>query len=100
VLRLPFLQLRNDQNQVVDVDYVVADLWQMQQYQPAFRSERGYLLDLLPRLDQLLTSNQYGLIGLKDGVVLLQRGQPSPPDLLTAWKELQRSYEAGLGDRD
>lgn len=97
ILRLPFLQLRNDQNQVIDVDYVVADLWQMQQYQAAFRTERGYLLDLLPRLNQLVESNRYGLLGLQDGVVLLKRGQPSPPDLLNAWKELQRSYESALG---
>lgn len=96
VLRLPFLQLRNDQNQVVDVEYVVADLWQMQQYQSAFQSERKYLLDLLPRINQLLESKSYGIVGLKDGVVLLKRGQPSAPELLTAWQELKRSYEAGL----
>ncbi|UIE39396.1 DUF2079 domain-containing protein [Leptodesmis sichuanensis] len=96
VLRLPFLQLRNDQNQAIAVEYVVADLWQMQQYQPAFKSERGYLLDLLPRIDQLVESKSYGILGLKDGVVLLKRGEPSSPDLLNAWKELKRSYEASL----
>jgi hypothetical protein len=96
VLRLPFLQLRNDQNQAIAVEYVVADLWQMQQYQPAFKVERGYLLDLLPRIDQLVESKSYGILGLKDGVVLLKRGEPSSPDLLNAWKELKRSYEASL----
>lgn len=96
VLRLPFLQLRNDQNQAIAVEYVVADLWQMQQYQPAFKFERGYLLDLLPRIDQLVESQSYGILGLKDGVVLLKRGEPSSPDLLNAWKELKRSYEASL----
>jgi uncharacterized membrane protein len=107
ILRLPYLQYRNDQNQVQSVDYILADLWQLHQYQPAFKEERGALRDLLPRIDQLVSSNpelateqtisqSYGIQGLEDGVVLLKRGQISKPELLPAWKDLKGTYEATL----
>jgi uncharacterized membrane protein len=92
VLRMPFLQVRNDQNQVVEVDYILADLWQLQQYQVAFRLERVHLSQILPLIDRLLNQNQYGIQALEDGIVLLQKGIASKPDSLEAWN----SYSKGL----
>jgi uncharacterized membrane protein len=86
VLRMPYLQVRNDQNQVVEVDYILADLWQLQQYKIAFRLEREHFRQIAPLLDRLLNQNQYGIRAMEDGIVLLQKGTASRPELLSAWK--------------
>ncbi len=91
-LRMPFLQFRNDQNQVEDVEYVVADFWQLQQYQIAFREERGYMEILPAKIDDLLAQNQYGIQVLQDGIVLMQRGKPSQPEALAQWEALRPTY--------
>lgn len=63
IIRVPALQLRNDAKQVVNVDYIIADLWQLQQYQAAFKQDRKLLQDIIPALDQLISNKQYGIIG-------------------------------------
>lgn len=93
VLRMPFLEVRNDQNQVIPVDYVIADLWQLQQYQVAFKAEREQIQAFVPLIDRWIKEGRYGLIGLEDGVVLMQRGVASRPELLTAWNSLQQEYQ-------
>ncbi|NJP11589.1 MAG: DUF2079 domain-containing protein [Leptolyngbyaceae cyanobacterium RU_5_1] len=92
VLRIPFLQFRNDQNQVAEVEYLIADLGQMQQYRVAFKDERGALAQLVPLIDQLIDQKTYGIQGLEDGVILMQHGQPSKPELLNTWTKLRRNY--------
>jgi uncharacterized membrane protein len=89
VLRMPFLQVRNDQNQVVEVECILADLWQLQHYQVAFLLEREHLRQILPLLDRLMSQNQYGIQALEDGVVLLQKGAASKPELLEPWNALR-----------
>jgi len=91
-LRMPFLQFRNDQNQVENVEYIVADFWQLQQYQPAFGQERGYMEILPAKIDDLLKQNQYGIQAFEDGIVLMQRGRPSQPEALAHWKALRPTY--------
>lgn len=93
ILRLPYLQFRNDQNQVTEVEYILADLWQLQQYRVAFKAERELLPVLVEQINQLLTQNRYGIQGLQDGVILMQRSRPSNPDLLKAWTQLQQDYQ-------
>ncbi|WP_275574986.1 DUF2079 domain-containing protein [Neosynechococcus sphagnicola] len=86
ILRFPdLLQLRNDVGAVVSVDYIVADLWQMQQYEAAFKGDRQTLKSSIERIDQLTQTHAYGIIGCRDGVILLQRGVPSNPEALAAW---------------
>jgi uncharacterized membrane protein len=96
ILRSPFIEYRDDDQQVKSVEYILVDLWQLREYQPAFREERQYLADLLPRVDYWMQEKNYGLQAIQDGVVLLQRGVPSQPDLLPAWKKLQADYGAAL----
>jgi hypothetical protein len=93
ILRLAFLQFRNDQQQVVDVDYILADLWQLEQYQVAFSFERRQFQEVVATLDRVLQDNKYGIQGLEDGVILLQRGQPSKPELVSEWAQLRQNYE-------
>jgi uncharacterized membrane protein len=91
-LRMPFLQFRNDQNQVENVEYVVADFWQLQQYQPAFREERGYMEILPAKIDDLLAQNQYGIQAFQDGIVLMQHQKTSQPEALAQWQAIRPTY--------
>jgi uncharacterized membrane protein len=91
LVRFPMLQFRSDAQAVVDVDYAIADLWQLQQYQAAFDSDQDLLrasLRLIPRLTRQRT---YGIVGFEDGVILLQKGVPSEPIVRAAWLEFRKS---------
>ena len=84
VLRFPMLRLRDDAGQTLRVDYAIADLWYLQQYEPAFADYRKALKLTSQRLADLLT-RRYGLIDFQDGVALLQLRAESKPAALTAW---------------
>ncbi|MBD1922334.1 DUF2079 domain-containing protein [Microcoleus sp. FACHB-831] len=84
IIRLPGLQLRNDAKEVVNVDYVVADLWQQKQVS-GFKHEREALEAQVTAIDQITANGEYGIVGLKDGVILLQKGAASNPEANTAW---------------
>lgn len=85
IIRLPALELRNDARQVIKVDYAIADLWQLQQYQPAFKEERNLLRELVQLFDQLTKTQEYGIIGFRDGVILLKRAAAPEPQATAAW---------------
>ncbi|MBD1834388.1 DUF2079 domain-containing protein [Cyanobacteria bacterium FACHB-472] len=90
IIRFPNLQLRNDAREVVNVDYIIADLWQMQQYQTAFREERELLQNGIPFIEQLSNSGQYGIIGFKDGVILMQKGAASVEQAIASWQAFRQ----------
>ncbi|WP_315791247.1 DUF2079 domain-containing protein [Fischerella sp. JS2] len=87
IIRLPAVQLRLASGQIIDVDFAFADLWQLQQYQPASKGDRQKLQDLVAFIDQLLTQGKYGLVDVQDGVVLLQKKIISQPETITHWLE-------------
>lgn len=93
ILRLPALDIRDDQKQAVRVEYAIADLWNLQKYAPAFKSDRALLHDLSNQFQTLTQKQEYGLIGFADGVVLLKRGQPSQPQALQAWQNYQKTLK-------
>ncbi|BAU07282.1 DUF2079 domain-containing protein [Fischerella sp. NIES-3754] len=97
ILRLPALELRNDAQEVIKVDYAIADLWQLQKYQVAFKSDRSLLKDLTPLIDQLINNGEYGIIGFEDGVILLKKAASSDTQAKAAW--LQFRQELAEGDR-
>jgi uncharacterized membrane protein len=86
ILRLPRLELRNDAQEVVKMEYVIADMGQLQRYQVAFRRERGLLRAILPLIEQISNSGEYGIIGFNDGVILLKKGVASEGESLKNWK--------------
>jgi hypothetical protein len=90
IIRFPSLQLRNDAGEVVNVDYIIADLWQAQQYQAAFNEERGLLQQSVPAIDRLSGSGEYGIIGFKDGVILMQKGVASNEQAIAAWQAFRQ----------
>lgn len=85
IIRLPALELRNDQQQVIKVDYAIADLWQLQQYEPAFKEERHLLRELTQLIDQLTETQKYGIIDFRDGVILLKRAATPNPQAVATW---------------
>jgi uncharacterized membrane protein len=85
ILRLPALELRNDTRQVIKVDYAIADLWQLQQYQSAFRSDRQLLRDIALLIDELTNKQEYGILDFKDGVILLKKAANSDQQATAAW---------------
>ncbi len=89
ILRLPSLELRNDAQQVIKVDYAIADLWQLQQYQAAFKSDRHMLRDLVKQIDELSKNQEYGIIGFKNGVILLKKAANSDRHATNAWLQFR-----------
>jgi uncharacterized membrane protein len=83
------MQVEIEPGKVIDVDYAFADLWQLLQYQPAFKSDRQDLKNTIAFLNKLLASGKYGLVGIEDGVVLLQKNLTSTPEVQEKWRQLQ-----------
>jgi hypothetical protein len=90
-MRLPALQLQNDRGEVVDVDYALADLWQLQQH--PFKDDRQRLQSLVSLIDQLLTQEKYGILNVQDGGVLLQNKISSKPQAMTDWLKLRSQLQ-------
>jgi uncharacterized membrane protein len=89
IIRLPALQIRDDRNQIIQIEYAVADLWQLQEYQKAFKDARSSFATIVPVLDKLVATREYGVLQVEDGVVLLQKGQPSNAEALSEWQKLR-----------
>jgi uncharacterized membrane protein len=89
LVRFPMLQFRDDAQVVVMVEYAIADLWQLQQYQAAFKADAQLLKDNLQVINQITQENQYGMIGFEDGVLLLQKGVASEPAVSAAWQDFR-----------
>jgi len=85
VIRLPALELRNDEGNVIKVEYAIADLWQLNEYQVAFKHEREILQDLLAKIEEITTNNEYGIIDFKNGVILLQKAAQDHPEAKAEW---------------
>ncbi|MGK7872859.1 MAG: DUF2079 domain-containing protein [Xenococcaceae cyanobacterium] len=85
LIRLPAMELRNDDGRVIWVDYAMADLWRLKRYQVAFENDRERLKSIVKTIDHVLEEDRYGVIGFKDGVILLQKDTKSNPEALMDW---------------
>jgi hypothetical protein len=92
MLGFPLLELINDAEEKIFVDYVVADLGQLQQYQIVFADDRERLQTIIPVIDELLTQGRYGMLGYQNGIVLLRQGVESEAVALAAWKDFSINY--------
>lgn len=93
IIRFPALQVRNDAKEVENVDYVLTDLWQLQQYQPAFKNDRHKLKEMVPVIEQVTGNGEYGIVGFKDGVIFMQKGAASEPAAVAAWQAFRQEIE-------
>lgn len=95
IVRFPHsTQFRNEALQAENVDYIVADLWQFQQYQPAFRLDRDLLQASVAAINQLLQTQTYGIQTFQDNVVLLQRHVATRPELAAQWLDFTKQLPA------
>ncbi|WP_431522219.1 DUF2079 domain-containing protein [Limnospira fusiformis] len=90
VLRFPLYQLINDQGQLVAMDYIIADLWQLQRYQVAFSGDRDALRAIVETTDRLTSTQEYGILHFHNGLLLMRRGVTSNPDAIEAWGEFRQ----------
>jgi uncharacterized membrane protein len=93
MLRFPHIELINDAKEKISVDYILLDLAQLKQYQVAFGDDRERLQQIVPAIDELLEQASYGMVGCQDGVILMQKGIPSHPDSLSAWRAFRQEVE-------
>lgn len=96
IVRWPALQLRNDAREVVKMDYIIADLWQLQQYQVAFKQDRRLLRESLAVIDQSSKQGKYGIIGFKDGVILMQNALASDSEAMASWLMFRDEIKSAL----
>ncbi|MGF1478864.1 MAG: DUF2079 domain-containing protein [Cyanophyceae cyanobacterium] len=99
VIRMPALQLRNDEEQVIDVEWAIADLWQLRRYQEAFKRDRQSLLEIVNLIERVTDTKKYGIIGFNNGVILLQKGASSQPEALTAWLAFRQELSEEIGEK-
>ena len=93
ILRFPMFELRNDAGKPVKMEYVIADMWQLQQYQAAFRGERIQLQEIVPAIDRMSKSGEYGIVGFEDGAILMRQGAVSNSASAAAWTSFRRELE-------
>jgi uncharacterized membrane protein len=93
ILRFPMFELRNDAGKAVKMEYVIADMWQLQQYQAAFGRERGQLQEIVPAIDRMSKSGEYGIVGFEDGAILMRQGALSDSGSVAAWARFRHELE-------
>jgi uncharacterized membrane protein len=85
ILRFPQYQLLTDRGTVEPTQFIALDLAQLVTYSAAFKVDRERLQTIVPFVDRLLETGEYGAIAFDDGAVLLQRETASDPAVLSAW---------------
>lgn len=93
IIRLEVMQLRDEGGKVVDVDYGLLDLWQLQQHNLKVPLDRGRVRAGVRFADEALRQGTYGVAQVLDGVVLIQKGITSQPEVLSAWLKLRAEVE-------
>ncbi|MGD1858353.1 MAG: DUF2079 domain-containing protein [Leptolyngbyaceae cyanobacterium] len=86
ILRFPTLEFRNDGDDIVSVDHILVDFWQLQQYAVAFSGSRDRLQAWIPLIQTLLNENRYGILAATPGVFLLEQDVASTPEALATWE--------------
>jgi uncharacterized membrane protein len=85
IIRLPGLNFQNDAGIVTTVDYVIADLWQLEKYSTAFDLDRDLLESINYLIDDLLQTKLYGVVDFNKEVILLQKGVESEQSAIAIW---------------
>ncbi|MCS6783154.1 MAG: DUF2079 domain-containing protein, partial [Gloeomargarita sp. SKYG98] len=83
IVRFPQYRLRLDNRQIVSADYIVTDLWYWRRFNIPLKNAWD-----IRQLHERITSGEYGIIELQDEIVLLKKGETTPPSLQTQWQAL------------
>lgn len=95
VIRLPGLEIKNDAGEVMSVRYIVADLWRLVRYSPAFKEDRLRLETITHLIEDVTSRNLYGIVEFNNGVVLLQKDVDSDEMAIARWQEYLRVMSNG-----
>ncbi len=94
IIRLPGLEIRDDRALVVKVEYIIADLWELQRYQVAFSGAKTWLGEITKLIEEVTETEEYGIIDLKDGVILLGKSAFPNPEAIKKWLLFKQELEA------
>lgn len=94
IVRIPFLQVKNEDGKPVDIEYALVDFWQLKQPKLAAPLDRGRLGEMGPIVDKVLGNKSYGIINFTDGIVLLKKGATSDQDALAGWLKLREELRS------
>ena len=72
LVRLPRIKYQDDNQQAQDVDYIIADIWELERYGVVFTKEKDWLTQINSLVDTVTSNGQYEEIDRQDGVVLLR----------------------------
>ncbi len=93
IIRLEVMQMKDENGKIVDVDYGLLDLWQLQEDNLKGPIDRGRVRGGVRFADEALRQGTYGVAQVLDGVVLIQKGITSKPEVLAAWLKLRQEIE-------
>lgn len=93
MVRFPKIRLVNDRQEEIRVDYILVDLWQLQQYQVAFADDRDRLRQMVPNIEKWVERRPYGLIGFEDGVAFLKQGAKTNEKAYHNWTQFKQAVE-------
>ena len=93
IIRLEVMQMKDENGKIVDVDYALLDLWQLQQNNLKAPIDRGRVRGGVRFTDAALRNGSYGIAEVLDGVVLVQKGITSKPEVLAAWSKLRQEIQ-------
>jgi hypothetical protein len=93
IIGLEVMQMKDGEKKVVDVDYALLDLWQLQQNNLKVPVDRGRVRGGVRFTDEALGRGLYGIAEVLEGVVLVQKGLPSKPEVLSGWSKLRQEIE-------
>ncbi len=93
IIRLEVMQMKDENGKIVDVDYGLLDLWQLQEDNLKGPIDRGRVRGGVRFADGALREGTYGVAQVLDGVVLIQKGIVSKPEVLSAWLKLRQEIE-------
>ena len=100
IIRFPALALRNDQEQVESVDYILADLWRLRRYQVAFDDDLRRLRSMTYRIEEITNQGDYGITGFEEGVILLEKGANNNPNAVNDWLTFKTEITPIIENRD
>ncbi|NCO76462.1 MAG: DUF2079 domain-containing protein [Cyanobacteria bacterium] len=73
IIRLPIIEFRNDNKEAEKVDFIIADLWELQRYGIIFDKEKGWLEAINSLINNVTLEKTYDIIDSRDNVVLLKK---------------------------
>ncbi len=93
IIGLEVMQMKDGEKKVLDVDYALLDLWQLQPNNLKVPVDRGRVRGGVRFTDEALRRGLYGITEVLEGVVLVQKGIPSKPEFLSAWSKLRQEIK-------